>query len=509
MDKNEGQLDNPKSLHYPMNNLDRAFESFGWDVYNVDGTKYEPVLNALTAFKYGHRNGRPTLIICNCQKGEGGFSSFMFGHKVEFTDSLVEQEMRQQEIQRETRVEDLAALITSAENEDAAAIRAYAEAEGKKMGLEVSYNAGGKIGVEAAKRTLKTTSAPVRDKKLIYDPAKLPVLDPAKIYAPQELVTAAMKVFAADTRVVSVDSDLASTSGLEQGVTWVSRKRGLNAGVAEANMMNIAEGFAALGYNAWTSTFAPFFNWQVLRRIAISYQERIEAIEDRDGWLNAGHGLDITFLSTAPNLETRTNGATHMGNDDIMVYDGIAHLKIIDASCPRQVLSVMRWIMEGNRGLVYLRVMRTGGAVIYPEDYRFEFSKGTYLVNPEDAQAYIVSSGRGIYEALNAAKLLLEKGVKAGVVDMPSYDEELAEELHDSGRKIVIAEQNNGYLWHCFRKTLFSRKNLRAENIIPVNLLGKDGKPRFIHSATYEELLKTNSLSPEQIAERVVKVPGI
>jgi hypothetical protein len=145
LDKNEGQLDNPKSLHYPMNNLDRVFESFGWDGRDVDGTNYEPVLDVLMAFKYGPRNGRPKLIICNCQKGEGGFSSFMVGHKVEFTDALVEQEMKQQEIRWEARVEDLGALIASAESNAAAAICAYAVSLGKKMGLKVSYNAGGKL----------------------------------------------------------------------------------------------------------------------------------------------------------------------------------------------------------------------------------------------------------------------------------------------------------------------------------------------------------------------------
>ena len=47
-----------------------------------------------------------------------------------------------------------------------------------------------------------------------------------------------------------------------------------------------------------------------------------------------------------------------MGNDDITMFDAIAHLRIIDVSCPRQLLAVMQWIMEGNRGLVYVRVMR-------------------------------------------------------------------------------------------------------------------------------------------------------
>ena len=116
--------------------------------------------------------------------------------------------------------------------------------------------------------------------------------------------------------------------------------RFFNCGVAEANMMNIGEAFAAMGYNAWVSTFCPFFDWKVLRRIAIGHQERLEAIKMKGGWLNEGHGLDLTFLATAPNFETRTNGATHMGNDDSVVFDAVAHVKIIDVSCPQQMLAM-------------------------------------------------------------------------------------------------------------------------------------------------------------------------
>ena len=85
------------------------------------------------------------------------------------------------------------------------------------------------------------------------------------------------------------------------------------------------------------------------------------------------------MLATAANFETRTNGATHMGNDDCTIFDGLAHLKIIDVSCPQQMLSLMRWIMEGNRGLLYVRVMRTPSAVLYDGDYAFEFGKGHVL----------------------------------------------------------------------------------------------------------------------------------
>jgi transketolase C-terminal domain/subunit len=302
---------------------------------------------------------------------------------------------------------------------------------------------------------------------------------------------------------MSADSDLAAISGLEAGVSYVDRRRGLNMGIAEANMMCVGESFAALGYNAWVSTFSPFFNWQVLRRIAVSYQERLETMEAKEGWLSAGHGLDLTFLATAPNLETKTNGATHMGNDDSLVFDGVAHLKIIDASCPQQVLSIMKWIMEGNQGLIYLRILRGSAPVIYPRDFQFEYGKGYFAAKPEGAQAYIISSGHGVYEALEAARILGEKGVKVGVVDMPSFDAKLTGELYRSGKKIVVAEQNNGYLWNSIRRSLFSQKNLDTGNLIPINLLDKDGNPRFLHSATYEELLEHHGLTPEQIAAKI------
>ncbi len=505
IDKNEGQLDNPKNLLYPMSRIDEIFAAFGWKVLSVDAGGYEPVLGALREFKYGPRCGRPTVIICNSRKGSGGISNFMGGHKVDFTDAIADQEILLQERRRQARVADLEAVFAEAESAaEQTALRAFVTAAAKKMNLVFSAGKSG-VAVKPAKRTVKTRRAPARDKKVSFAADKLPVLDPAKQYNAQDVITAAMKVYAVDPRVMSADSDLATTSGLEQGVGYVDNRRAINVGIAEANMMCVGEAYAALGYNAWVSTFSPFFDWKVLRRIAVSHQERLEAIEAKNGWLAAGHGLDLTFLATAPNLETKTNGATHMGNDDSLVYDGVAHLKIIDASCPQLVLGIVKWIMEGNRGLVYLRILRSGAPVLYPKDFRFEYGKGWYVSKPAGAGAYIVSSGRGVYEALEAAKILEGRGVKAAVVDMPSPDEALINELYETGKKVVIAEQNNGYLWTYFRKFLFKRPEVKPGSLIPVNLLDKNGRPQFIHSATYAELLEHNGLAPKQIADRVIK----
>jgi transketolase C-terminal domain/subunit len=274
-------------------------------------------------------------------------------------------------------------------------------------------------------------------------------------------------------------------------------------------MMLMSEAFAALGSNAWCSTFCPFFNWQVMRRIAVGQQERLEAIAAKDGWLSKGHGLDIAFLATAANFETRTNGATHMGNDDNLTFDAVAHLKIIDVSCPQQMLSIMKWVMEGNQGLTYIRVMRTPSAVLYDASYEFEFGKG-YIVRQTDAdKAIVIASGRGVHEALGAAELCAKQGVPVMVVDMPSVDEELLVKLYQSGLPIFFAEQNNGFLWQNFLKVLYKHRGGTKldglERVHTINTLDADGDKQFLHSATYEELIEVFGLTPAAIADAVQK----
>jgi len=493
VDQNNGQLDIANRMVFPMPELERVFESYDWQVHSVDGTQYDAVCAALEAFRYDARNGKPTAIICHSTKGHGALSDFFNKHKVVGPDSLTAQETELQMELRRARVREFTDYRAGLDDQ----LRTRLNDIAREMHLDTA--------LEQAIGPVITKRVPVRDKKIRYDAALLPKIDPKKEYVSQDIVTAAMKVFARDSRVVSIDADLATTSGLEAGIGAVDQRRALNAGVAEANMMLIGEGFAALGYNTWVSTFCPFYDWKVMRRVAVGHQERLESMASATGWLSAGHGLDLTMLATAANFETRTNGATHMGNDDITIFDGLAHLKIIDVSCPQQLLSIMRWIMDGNRGLVYVRVMRTGSAVLYPGDYTFEFGRGHVLRNSDGERAVIVSSGRGVHEALAAAAECDKRGVKTGVVDMPSIDEDLLLGLHDSGKPIFLAEQNNGYIWQNLLKILYRRRAGAAalDRIHTINTLTTDGKTQFIHSATYEELIEVFGLSPSKLARAI------
>jgi transketolase C-terminal domain/subunit len=508
IDRNYGQLDLANRMVFPMPELKPVFTSFGWNAHDVDATDYEGVYAALEQFRFGPRNGRPTAIICHSSKGFGALSDFLNKHKVTASQALIEQEMELQQEQRARRVDDFNRLYERLEvNERGAEIRELLVQAARQIHLTTRTTGSGGLELSPQMGPVLLRRVPPRDKRIRYNEASLPKIDAGKEYAASDIVTAAMKVFARDTRVVSIDSDLGTTSGLEAGVAAVDQTRALNVGVAEANMNLIGEAFAALGCNTWVSTFCPFFDWKVLRRIAVGHQERLEAIESQDGWLSEGHGLDLTMLATGANFETRTNGATHMGNDDSLVFDAIAHLKIVDVSCPQQMLSLMKWIMAGNRGLLYVRVMRTPSAVLYGSDYEFEFGKGAILRESAADRAVIISSGRGVHEALAAADICDKAGVPAGVVDMPSIDETLLCDLHDSGKQLIVAEQNNGYIWQNLLKVLWRRGTaVNPDRICATNTLDSKGHAQFIHSGTYEELVHAFELSGELIARRILKI---
>lgn len=488
VDHNGGQLDNPAQLHFPYHDIAGNFESFGWRVLDVDATRMHTVYDALGDFKIAPRDGRPTAIICRSTKGFGGFSSFMNHHKASITDTLLDQEAEQQERQRAARVKTFCDIWSLARSVDGGAELAdrLVETAGE-MGLSVTLTDGRATDVVRQERPVRTRKAPVRDKRIRYADEELPSVEVGKSYTVDKIVEGAMRVFARDERVVSIDSDLASTSGLQAGVSFVDKARALNVGVAEANMMLIGEAFAALGANTWISTFCPFYDWKVLRRIAVGHQERLEVIE-AGGWLSEGHGLDLTLLATAADLETQSNGATHMGNDDALLMSEAGHVRIVNISCPRMLLAALKWVMTGNQGIVYMRVLRSAAVAIYPPDFTFEFGRAYRPRAVESPEVTIVSSGRGVYEAIAAAEQLGSRGIEVEVVDMPTIDEEAILELYHSNRPVFVAEQNNGYIWSCIRKILFAKlDSIDTSRFIPINTTG-GRDPHYIHSGTYGEL---------------------
>jgi len=494
VDKNNGQSDDTHKLFISMEDIADRLKAFGFRVLEADSANMASLLTCLEEFKSFPRDSRPTAIICNSIKGFGGYGNINGKHKGSFNDEEVKTECGLLDRTRSLRVNNLNQFDSS-----------VIEKLAKKLNYTVKTDASGKItDLVADEVPVKVRRAAPRKKALTYDASKLPALELGKKYGMTDMGIAISKVFAESDNFYTVDADLSNISGLYTGTGMTNRFHAINSGIAELNMMCMAEGLATSGANVWVSTFGPFFNWQAFRRIAVSYQERNEAIEAPDGWLSEGHNLDITFLSTASNLDTAVNGATHMSNDDICFFSQLAHVKVIDTCCPRQFLSVAQWIAEGNKGLVYLRVMRNPSPALYGPDYKFTYGKGYFLRKAENPNAVVISSGHGVQEALSAAELLHNEGVEVSVIDMPSYDGELLRELAASNTTLLFAEQNNGALFDHFSRELVKHKfSCDLHKVMHLSTRDKEDRMQFIQSGTYGQLIKELGLTAQDIARTV------
>jgi transketolase len=70
---------------------------------------------------------------------------------------------------------------------------------------------------------------------------------------------------------------------------------------------------------------------------------------------------------------------------------------------------------------------------------------------------------------------------------------------------VVLAEQNNGYILQNVLKLAGRRPALAPGlgRILAINTLDRDGRPQFIHSGTYEELIEAFGLTPARIAQAI------
>ena len=109
-----------------------------------------------------------------------------------------------------------------------------------------------------------------------------------------------------------------------------------------------------------------------------------------------------------------------------------------------------------------------------------------------------------MYEALDAAQKLEAEGIAVNVVDMPSIDAGAIIELYRSGKPVFIAEQNNGYLWHHFRKVLFEQESsINTQHLIAINTTTKGGL-HYIHSGTYTELAAHYNLNAAALSQTIL-----
>lgn len=284
-----------------------------------------------------------------------------------------------------------------------------------------------------------------------------------------------------DPDVIFLDADLMSCSGT---LKWAKENptRGIDCGIAEANMAGVAAGLAVVGFKPIIHSFGTFASRRLYDQI----------------FLSGGYAKnDITVIGTDPGVTATMNGGTHMPFEDVALYNVLPDATIIDASDPTCLESALRQCVN-RKGVKYIRVGRKNMARIYADGSELPIGKAVTL--REGTDAVVFAAGIMLHEALQAAAALEREGISVAVVDcftIKPLDRDAIEAWAKKTGAVVVAENANrhGGLYSSVLEVLAERCPVPAACVAVEDEFGEVGKQDYLQ--------KRFGLTAEHIAEQV------
>jgi len=205
-------------------------------------------------------------------------------------------------------------------------------------------------------------------------------------------------------------------------------ERTIEVGIAEQNMIGVATGLAMMGFIPFTVTFARFASKRAADQISLCVD-----------YCRA----NVRIIGAYAGIFTGCQGATQQMISDTAAMRSMPNMTVIDTADVHEVRAVLHYAVE-HEGPLYIRVGRDSWPVIFDESYKFELGKGTWL--REGGDVALVNSGLLLPYAMEAAEMLQQEGIDAGVINMPTVKPIDADLINDVARNvgaIVTLENHN------------------------------------------------------------------
>ena len=228
--------------------------------------------------------------------------------------------------------------------------------------------------------------------------------------------------------IVVFDADLAGST--QTGVFGKAfPDRHFNCGIAEGNMMAAAAGAAAMGMVAFASSFAMF-----------AAGRAYEQVRNSIGYT----GLNVKIGASHGGISVGEDGATHQCLEDFALMRSIPGMVVMSPADAVEAKAMVKAAYE-HQGPVYMRFGRSPVPVFHDEG-AFVFQIGKGEVMREGTDVAILANGLLVAEAVEAGKLLADRGVSARIVNMATIkplDEEIVLKAAAECGKIVTCEEHS------------------------------------------------------------------
>jgi len=287
--------------------------------------------------------------------------------------------------------------------------------------------------------------------------------------------------------IVVLDADLSKST---KTILFAKKypERFFEMGIAEANMISAAAGFASCGKIPFASTFAVFATGRVYDqiRIDVAYSE-----------------ANVKIFATHGGISVGKDGASHQMIEDLTLMRVLPNMTVLAPSDATQTRRLVE-LMATTKGPMYARIGRANAPLLYSKEDLRDLEIGKGLIVKDGSDVSIIACGTMVDQAVDASEQLGKEGVSVRVVDMHTIkplDEKLVLKCARGTNAIVTVEEHSviGGLGGAVSEVL-------AENgaFVPFKRIGV--QDMFCESGEPDELFDKYGLSTAHIIKTVKKL---
>ncbi|MHD0319442.1 transketolase family protein [Fusobacterium sp. THCT1E2] len=206
-------------------------------------------------------------------------------------------------------------------------------------------------------------------------------------------------------------------------------ERHFNVGIAEADLMGTAAGFATCGKIPFASTFAMFAAGRAFEQIrnTIAYPK-----------------LNVKIAPTHAGISVGEDGGSHESIEDIALMRSIPGMIVLS---PADAVETKKMVFAAAEyeGPVYIRMGRLDVETIFDEE-TYDFQIGIANTVKEGNDVTIAATGLMTYEAIKAADILAQEGVSVRVINVGTIkplDGETILKAAKETKFIITAEEHS------------------------------------------------------------------
>lgn len=302
-----------------------------------------------------------------------------------------------------------------------------------------------------------------------------------KITNRQAICDTLLEVAKTDKDIVVVCSDSRGSASLTSFANH-NPNQFVEIGIAEQNLVTVSAGLAACGKKVFAVSPASFLSTR-------SYEQaKIDV---------AYSNTNVILIGISGGVSYGALGMTHHSCQDIAAFASLPNMRVYLPSDRFQTTKLIQELLKDEKP-AYVRISRSATEDVYDETMEFTLDKANVISEGKDVA--IICCGEMVPYAVEAQKILAEKTISVGIIDMycvKPIDKEAILKAAKNAKCIITIEEHSPYggLGSIVAQIVSADCPKKV-----INLSLPDG---HIIAGTNKEIFKYYGLDSEGIAESV------